>query len=333
MTFDVGKRIKELRKAKGLSTNKLSNDAGLSQSYVRNLEEGKYDNPTVESLQLICDALGITFEDFVNYKDFSISQLKAMKVIRTLSDDAMKRVVAEIVRLNPKPGSAWSGNVLERSMSTIVPDFILENDEGHLTVHLNNGNVPELRVSSTYNEMLQDYAGNKANQTKEMKDAVLFMKQKIDSARWFIDAVKQRQQTLLTTMQAIVDFQHDYFLEGDETRLRPMILQDISDRTGYDKSTISRVSSSKYIQTDFGIFPVKYFFSESMTNDSGEEVSTREIKTILQDTIDREDKRDPLNDDRLADILKEKGYPVARRTVAKYREQLGIPVARLRREV
>ena len=245
----------------------------------------------------------------------------------------MKRVVAEIVRLNPKPGSAWSGNVLERSMSTIVPDFILENDEGHLTVHLNNGNVPELRVSSTYNEMLQDYAGNKANQTKEMKDAVLFMKQKIDSARWFIDAVKQRQQTLLTTMQAIVDFQHDYFLEGDETRLRPMILQDISDRTGYDKSTISRVSSSKYIQTDFGIFPVKYFFSESMTNDSGEEVSTREIKTILQDTIDREDKRDPLNDDRLADILKEKGYPVARRTVAKYREQLGIPVARLRREV
>ena len=218
-------------------------------------------------------------------------------------------------------------------MSTIVPDFILENDEGHLTVHLNNGNVPELRVSSTYNEMLQDYAGNKANQTKEMKDAVLFMKQKIDSARWFIDAVKQRQQTLLTTMQAIVDFQHDYFLEGDETRLRPMILQDISDRTGYDKSTISRVSSSKYIQTDFGIFPVKYFFSESMTNDSGEEVSTREIKTILQDTIDREDKHDPLNDDRLADILKEKGYPVARRTVAKYREQLGIPVARLRREV
>lgn len=267
------------------------------------------------------------------FNDFSRKRYDKIMKALSLDDAAMKRVVAEIVRLNPKPGSAWSGNVLERSMSTIVPDFILENDEGHLTVHLNNGNVPELRVSSTYNEMLQDYAGNKANQTKEMKDAVLFMKQKIDSARWFIDAVKQRQQTLLTTMQAIVDFQHDYFLEGDETRLRPMILQDISDRTGYDKSTISRVSSSKYIQTDFGIFPVKYFFSESMTNDSGEEVSTREIKTILQDTVDHEDKRDPLNDDRLADILKEKGYPVARRTVAKYREQLGIPVARLRREV
>lgn len=257
------------------------------------------------------------------------------KIIRALSidDETMKEVINEIVRLNPKPGSAWSGNVLEKSMSVIVPDFILENDEGQLTVHLNNSHVPELRVSNTYNEMMQDYVGNKQNQTREMKDAVLFVKQKIDSARWFIDAIKQRQQTLLTTMRAIVDFQYEYFTEGDDTYLKPMILKDIADITGFDISTISRVSNSKYIQTDFGIFPVKYFFSESMTNDSGEEVSTREIKKILQETIEHEDKRKPLNDDRLAEVLKTKGYNIARRTVAKYREQLNIPVARLRKEI
>jgi len=218
-------------------------------------------------------------------------------------------------------------------MSAIVPDFILENDENQLTVHLNNSNIPELRVNNTYNEMFQDYASNKKNQTREMKDAVMFVKQKIDAARWFIDAIKQRQQTLLTTMIAIVNFQREFFIEGDDTYLRPMILKDIADITGYDISTISRVSNSKYIQTEFGIFPVKYFFSESMTNDSGEEVSTREIKKILQDCIDNEDKRKPLNDDALAEVLKEKGYLIARRTVAKYREQLNIAVARLRKEI
>ena len=223
--------------------------------------------------------------------------------------------------------------MLEKSMATIVPDFILENDEGQLTVHLNNSNIPELRVNNTYNEMFQDYASNKKNQTREMKDAVMFVKQKIDAARWFIEAIKQRQQTLLTTMIAIVQFQKEFFIEGDDTYLKPMILKDIADRTGFDISTISRVSNSKYIQTEFGIFPVKYFFSESMTNDSGEEVSTREIKKILQDCIDNEDKRKPLNDDLLADVLKEKGYLIARRTVAKYREQLNIPVARLRKEI
>jgi RNA polymerase sigma-54 factor len=181
--------------------------------------------------------------------------------------------------------------------------------------------------------MLQDYTSNKKNQTREMKDAVMFVKQKIDSARWFIDAIKQRQQTLLTTMSAIVEFQYDFFTEGDDRYLKPMILKDIADITGYDISTISRVSNSKYIQTEFGIYPVKYFFSESMTNDSGEEVSTREIKKILQECVDNEDKRHPLNDDALADVLKERGYPIARRTVAKYREQLNIPVARLRKEI
>jgi RNA polymerase sigma-54 factor len=181
--------------------------------------------------------------------------------------------------------------------------------------------------------MFQDYASNKKNQSREMKDAVMFVKQKIDAARWFIDAIKQRQQTLLTTMTAIVKFQKEFFLEGDDTFLKPMILKDIADITGYDISTISRVSNSKYIQTDFGVYPVKYFFSESMTNDSGEEVSTREIKKILQDCIGNENKRKPLNDDALADVLKEKGYLIARRTIAKYREQLNIPVARLRKEI
>jgi len=257
------------------------------------------------------------------------------KIIRGLNidDDQLKKIIAEITRLNPKPGNAWGGNILEKSMATIVPDFILETEGRQLIVHLNNSNVPELRVNSTYNDMFQDYASNKKNQSREMKDAVMFVKQKIDAARWFIDAIKQRQQTLLTTMTAIVQFQKEFFIEGDDTFLKPMILKDIADITGYDISTVSRVSNSKYIQTEFGVYSVKYFFSESMTNDSGEEVSTREIKKILQDCISSENKKKPLNDDALADVLKEKGYLIARRTIAKYREQLNIPVARLRKEI
>lgn len=257
------------------------------------------------------------------------------KIIKALNitEEGLKDALDEIIHLNPKPGNAWGGNVLEKSMSAVVPDFIVENDGRKLYVHLNNSNVPELRVNTTYNEMFQDYSANKLNQTKEMKDAVMFVKQKIDSARWFIDAIKQRQQTLLTTMTAIVEFQKEYFMEGDEMFLKPMVLKDIADVTGFDISTISRVSNSKYVQTEFGIFPVKYFFSESMTNDSGEEVSTREIKKIMMECIDDEDKRNPLNDDRLVEVLKEKGYLIARRTVAKYREQLNISVARLRKEI
>jgi len=267
------------------------------------------------------------------FEEFSKKHFDKIQRGLNMDDALLKKVMNEIIHLNPKPGNSWDGNILEKSMATIVPDFILENDEGQLSVSLNNSNVPELRVSSTYNEMFQDYAGHKQNQSKEMKDAVMFVKQKIDSARWFIDAIKQRQQTLLTTMIAIVNFQREFFIEGDDTFMKPMILKDIADITGYDISTISRVSNSKYIQTEFGIFPVKYFFSESMTNDSGEEVSTREIKKILQDCIDNEDKHKPLNDDALADVLKTKGYIIARRTVAKYREQLNIPVARMRKEI
>ena len=269
-----------------------------------------------------------------NYFD-EFSRKHYDKVLKGLEidDEILKKVISEITKLNPKPGNAWSGNILEKSMTTIVPDFILENDEDQLTVHLNNSNIPELRVNSTYNDMFQDYTGNKQNQNREMKDAVLFVKQKIDSARWFIDAIKQRHQTLLNTMIAIVEYQHAFFIEGDDTYLKPMILKDIADITGLDISTISRVSNSKYIQTEFGVFPVKYFFSESMTNDSGEEVSTREIKQILQEFIDKEDKKNPMTDEALVEVLKTKGYIIARRTAAKYREQLNIPVARMRKEI
>lgn len=267
------------------------------------------------------------------FEEFSKKHYDKIIKMMDISEDELKNALNEITKLNPKPGIAWGGNVLEKSMSVVVPDFIVESDGKNLHVQLNNSNVPELRVNSTYNEMFQEYSGNKENQTKEMKDAVMFVKQKIDSAKWFIDAIKQRQQTLLNTMTAIVNFQKEFFLEGDETFLKPMVLKDIADRTGFDISTISRVSNSKYVQTDFGIFPVKYFFSESMTNDSGEEISTREIKKIMQECIDEEDKRKPLNDDKLVEVLKEKGYLIARRTVAKYREQLNIPVARLRKEI
>lgn len=249
-----------------------------------------------------------------------------------IEDEELKEAMDEILRLNPKPGSSYS-NPLSKTVQHIIPDFILEVEDGQFQLMLNNRNLPELRISQTYNDMLVEYQANKKNQTREQKEAVMFVKQKLDSAKWFIDAIKQRQNTLLTVMNAILEYQQDYFVEGDETRMRPMILKDIADKTGLDISTISRVSNSKYIQTHFGIFPLKYFFSEGMQTDSGEEVSTREIKKILEECIGNEDKRKPLTDDRLAQILKEKSYNIARRTVAKYREQLNIPVARLRKEL
>jgi RNA polymerase sigma-54 factor len=249
-----------------------------------------------------------------------------------ITEDDLKDAIDEIIKLNPKPGSSFS-DPLNKDVLHIVPDFILENKDGELQLSLNARNVPELRISRSYSEMLESFSHNKSNRTREEKDAISFVKQKLDSARWFIDAIKQRQNTLMLTMQAIIDYQKEYFIDGDETMLRPMILKDIAERTHLDISTISRVANSKYIQTHFGIFPLKYFFSEGMQTESGEEVSTREIKKILHDHIDAEDKRKPLTDDRLANILKERGYHIARRTVAKYREQLNIPVARLRKEL
>lgn len=267
------------------------------------------------------------------FEEFSKKHYDRIKHKLALNEEQLKAVIAEIVRLNPKPGSAWSGNLYEKNMTALVPDFIVENHNGKLQLSLNNMHIPELRISKEYSELLEDYSANKANRTREMKDAVTFVKQKIDSARWFIDAVKQRNETLLNTMNAILEFQKDFFVEGDETYLKPMILKDIADKTGFDISTISRVSNSKYVQTEYGIYSLKFFFSEAMTNDAGEEVSTREIKKILQEAIAAENKKRPLTDDQLKEVLKLQGYIIARRTVAKYREQLNIPVARLRKEV
>lgn len=248
-----------------------------------------------------------------------------------ITEDELKDAIDEILHLNPKPGGVYS-DPYSKTSQPIIPDFILELTEDGFDLHLNSKNQPELRLSSAYSEMLHSYSKDKS-QKREMKDAVMFIKQKIDSAKWFIDAIKQRQNTLLLTMNAILEYQQEYFIDGDETKLKPMILKDVAEMTGLDISTVSRVANSKYVQTHFGIFPLKFFFSEGLQTDSGEEVSTREIKRILQDCIENEQKRRPLTDESLTDILQEKGYQIARRTVAKYREQLNIPVARLRREI
>ncbi len=248
-----------------------------------------------------------------------------------ITEEELKLAIDDILKLNPKPGGVYSDS-FSKIVQPIIPDFILEHSEEGFDLHLNSKNLPELRLSPAYTEMIQAYSRDKSNK-KEMKDALLFVKQKIDSAKWFIDAIRQRQNTLLLTMNAILEYQEEYFIDGDETRLKPMILKDVAEMTGLDISTVSRVANSKYIQTHFGIFPLKFFFSEGLQTDSGEEVSTREIKRILQDCIINEEKRKPLTDERLTEILQEKGYQIARRTVAKYREQLNIPVARLRKEI
>jgi len=248
-----------------------------------------------------------------------------------ITEDELKDAIDEILHLNPKPGGVYS-DPYSKTSQPIIPDFILDLTEDGFDLHLNSKNLPELRLSSAYSEMLHSYSKDKS-QKREMKDAVMFVKQKIDSAKWFIDAIKQRQNTLLLTMNAILEYQQEYFIDGDETKLKPMILKDVAEMTGLDISTVSRVANSKYVQSHFGIFPLKFFFSEGLQTDSGEEVSTREIKRILQDCIENEQKRRPLTDERLTEILQEKGYQIARRTVAKYREQLNIPVARLRREI
>jgi len=245
-----------------------------------------------------------------------------------ITDDSLKMVIQEIIKLNPRPGGSAADS--QRFVQDIVPDFFIYNNDGKLELQVNGRNVPELRVSNMYQSMLQEYAKSKDRSGKE---ALGFVKQKIDSAKWFIDALKQRQNTLLLTMQAIMDFQREFFMQGDETKLRPMILKDIADRVSLDISTVSRVANSKYVQTPYGTFLLKFFFSESLSTDSGEEVSTREVKKILSDCIEAEDKHNPLTDDALAKILKDKGYNIARRTVAKYREQLDIPVARMRKQL
>ncbi len=247
-----------------------------------------------------------------------------------ITDDQLREIINQIIRLNPKPG----GNVGDsgKNEAYIIPDFFINNNSGVLELSLNSRNAPDLRISEGYRDMLKDYdRGSKKD--KRQKEAVLFIKQKIDSAKWFIDAIKQRQHTLLSSMDAIMNYQYNFFLTGDDTELRPMILKDIAEKTNLDISTISRVANSKFVQTEFGTYRLKFFFSESLQTDSGEEVSTREVKKILSDLIGDESKKAPLSDERLTELLQEKGYNIARRTVAKYREQLNIPVARLRKEL
>lgn len=293
----------------------------LQECLLIQLSKGDTDNPEIKTAMKIIQN---------NMNEFSKKHYDKLEKIYNLDDNQLRSIIAHILKLNPKPGNSMSDS--HRLVQHIVPDFILSNNDGELELSLNARNVPDLKISNSYREMLTAYSkGDKKN--KSNKEAVQFVKQKLDSAKWFIDAIKQRQETLMATMSAIIKYQYNYFLEGDERLLKPMILKDIAEMVNLDISTISRVANSKYIQTPFGTFLLKSFFSESLSTDSGEEVSSREVKNILQECIDNEDKRKPLADDKLGKILNEKGYNIARRTVAKYREQLNIPVARLRKQL
>ena len=294
----------------------------LKECLLLQLAKKDHSHPVVKLAYTILDT---------HFEEFSKRHYDRIITRLGITEADLKLAIEEILKLNPKPGGVYS-DTFSKIVQPIIPDFILEHSEEGFDLHLNSRNLPELRLSPAYTDMLQAYSRDKGNK-KDMKDALTFVKQKIDSAKWFIDAIKQRQNTLLLTMNAILKYQEEYFIDGDETRLKPMILKDVAEMTGLDISTVSRVANSKYIQTHFGIFPLKFFFSEGLQTDSGEEVSTREIKRILQDCIDNEEKRRPLTDERLTEILQEKGYQIARRTVAKYREQLNIPVARLRKEI
>ena len=273
---------------------------------------------------LSIDILENAFDHFVK-KHYNKLQEKF-----SITEEELKAVNTEISKLNPKPGSSYAGN--NKIAEQIVPDFSIKIIDGELDLTLNSRNAPELHVSRAYNNMLKGYKES-TTKSKSQKDAVFFIKQKLDAAKWFIDAIKQRQQTLLVTMNTIMHYQYDYFLTGDERKLKPMILKDIADKINMDISTVSRVANSKYVSTPYGTKLIKEFFSESMKNDQGEDVSTKEIKKILETVIAEENKKKPLTDEKLSNILKEKGYPIARRTVAKYREQLDLPVARLRKEI
>ena len=267
-------------------------------------------------------------EDF--FEEFTKKHYDKIALKLEIEDKDLKDAIDEILRLNPKPGGSLRESA--KNQLQITPDFVINETEGRLELSLNSRNAPSLKVSREYESMLRSYSEG-AKTTKSDKEAVSFVRQKLDGAKWFIDAIKQRQQTLLLTMNAIMNYQFAYFLSGDEAKLRPMILKDIADIVNLDISTISRVSNSKYVQTNFGIYPLKYFFSESLSTDSGEEVSTREVKKILSEAINSESKKIPLTDEKLMDLLNEKGYNIARRTVAKYREQLNFPVARMRKEL
>ena len=288
------------------------------------------DRSTSKLSRRISQRIALEILEF-HFESFSKKHFERIQKKLDIDEEALKDALAEITQLNPKPGNSGA----ESSRGTaiqVVPDFLLSVENNELRLQLNQRNAPELRISPMYKEMIDTYASG-AKTNSQQKEALTFVKQKIDSAKWFVDAIRQRQLTLTLTMQAIVDHQHDYFMSGDETDLRPMILKDIADVVQMDISTVSRVANSKYVQTPYGTFLLKSFFSESLTTETGEEVSSREVKKILQEAIEGEDKRKPLSDEKLGQVLNGKGYNIARRTVAKYREQLGIPVARLRKEL
>lgn len=291
----------------------------LPECLLLQLERREQDQTTVLAERIIRES----FDEFTK-KHYSRIQSKF-----GISEEELKKAVDLIVRLNPKPGGA--GASMTR-VQYIIPDFILTNNNGQLELSLNSRNAPDLRISRSYSDMFDAY-DKSDKKDKKLKETVTFVKQKLDAAKWFIDAIRQRQNTLLRTMEAIIKYQHDFFLEGDESELRPMILKDIAEEIGMDISTVSRVANSKAVQTEFGIYPLKYFFSEGIATDSGEDASSREVKHILKEIIDNESKRKPLSDEKIEKLLNEKGYNIARRTVAKYREQLNIPVARLRKEL
>lgn len=283
----------------------------------------KHKTPT-ESVELAINIIEHQFDAFTKKHYDKLLQKYDIK------QDQLRKAIDEIEKLNPKPGGAYESS--SKPVEHVVPDFTIRIVDGELELSLNGRNAPELHVSKDYQEMLQSYKESR-DKSAQQKDAVQFIKQKLDSAKWFIDAIRQRQETLYVTMNAIMHYQEEYFLDGDEAKLKPMILKDIADMVGLDISTVSRVANSKYVETPYGTKLIKEFFSEAMKNDQGEDVSTIEIKKILQTVIDEEDKRKPLPDDKLADILKDRGYPIARRTIAKYREQLDIPVARMRKKI
>ncbi|PVY44230.1 RNA polymerase factor sigma-54 [Pontibacter virosus] len=264
-----------------------------------------------------------------SFDEFTKKHYQKIQSKFNVSEDELKKAIDVIIKLNPKPGGSGAGMA---RVQYIIPDFILTNENGQLQLSLNSRNAPDLRISRSYADMFDAY-DKSDKKDKKLKETVTFVKQKLDAAKWFIDAIRQRQNTLLRTMESIIKYQHEFFLEGDESKLRPMILKDIAEDIGMDISTVSRVANSKAVQTEFGIYPLKYFFSEGIATDSGEDASSREVKHILKEIIDKESKRKPLSDEKIEKMLNEKGYNIARRTVAKYREQLNIPVARLRKEL
>jgi RNA polymerase sigma-54 factor len=268
-----------------------------------------------------------------HFEIFSRRNFQKLQQRLQITEEQLTLAIAEITRLNPRPGSAWIGTVVERNQSIVIPDFIVEQIDNDLTITLNHGNISPLHISKEYQTMLEEYSQPVSKNNASIREAARFVKTNIDNAKYFIDAIRQRNETMMRTIEVLVTLQRDFFLQGDTIYIKPLTLKDVADRTGYDISTISRAFANKYVQTEFGIFPLKFFFSDKIVNSQGAEVSTREIKQKLREVIEEEDKTNPITDDQLVEIMHSSGYPIARRTVAKYREQMNIPTARMRRQM